>query len=629
MATVAQMEAALRKADAAGDAEAARVIAQAIKSERAKPATFGETAVDMARAVPGGVAKGTMGIVDMAALPTMVTNQGLSVAEQLSGQQIPRMPMPSQFVEDSIGGYYKPQTVGGEYAETAASFLPAAATPGSAITRLVGRVALPAVASETAGQLTKGTPYEPVARVGGALAGGGVGAVTRSIARPFVNATSEAERILTRSARGRGAQVAARAAEHEAADVPYSFLDITPHQTLRTARAAAGGLEGEASDHALSYVERLTANTQSMAGNAARRLTPQAGTVEEIDAGLETAQRAANRTNYGNIGSVRTNTDAISTLTDDYGRQAIAKALAGARANRDAALVAELERLQAAAAPGNAGRFPPRASGLALEEVRKAFNEMGAEFNASPVGRDRFVARGLFDRARSIDRSLEAEPAAAHARGVHADYASRRDALELGQLGARGMSDTDYVSQIGQLASRSPLARESAGAGYARSAEQNIRHPAPGSTGYLNRLRGDEQRSIQTETFGPQQANQFQTQIRLITERLTKARGVSPASGSQTAPRLAEAASLLDPGSAMTVHGLMRVVDAYRRHSVTPAIRAEMVRLATSEADARRLAAMIPRGMTTQSAFARALGQSVASGNAQTTPQNRFQPARP
>ena len=76
-------------------------------------------------------------------------------------------------VESVTGPLYKPQTTAGEYAQTAAEFLPGmAGGPGSVGSKLLSRVAAPALASETAGQLTKDTGAEPYARVGGALLGG-------------------------------------------------------------------------------------------------------------------------------------------------------------------------------------------------------------------------------------------------------------------------------------------------------------------------------------------------------------------------------------------------------------------------------------------------------------------------
>jgi len=78
-------------------------------------------------------------------------------------------------IEDNITGpLHVPQTTAGNFAHTAAEFV-----PGGAIGRIanVGRNALafgivPGIASEGAGQAFKGTAAEPIARVAGALVGG-------------------------------------------------------------------------------------------------------------------------------------------------------------------------------------------------------------------------------------------------------------------------------------------------------------------------------------------------------------------------------------------------------------------------------------------------------------------------
>lgn len=76
-------------------------------------------------------------------------------------------------IESVTGDFHKPQTTAGEYAQTAGEFAPAALGGGEGLmARLVKQVAAPAVASETAGQVTKGTAAEPYARVAGAVAGG-------------------------------------------------------------------------------------------------------------------------------------------------------------------------------------------------------------------------------------------------------------------------------------------------------------------------------------------------------------------------------------------------------------------------------------------------------------------------
>lgn len=73
-----------------------------------------------------------------------------------------------------------PKTVPGQYAETAGQFgLGAAALGAGELKQVPGAIAkyglLPGAASETAGQVTKGTPLEPYARVAGAVAGSSPG----------------------------------------------------------------------------------------------------------------------------------------------------------------------------------------------------------------------------------------------------------------------------------------------------------------------------------------------------------------------------------------------------------------------------------------------------------------------
>ncbi len=77
-------------------------------------------------------------------------------------------------VTDSlIGKAYEPQYRSGEYFRTAGEFLPAAVAGPGGVGRKVAMSTVPAVASESAGQLTHGTNLETAARVVGAVAGSG------------------------------------------------------------------------------------------------------------------------------------------------------------------------------------------------------------------------------------------------------------------------------------------------------------------------------------------------------------------------------------------------------------------------------------------------------------------------
>lgn len=72
---------------------------------------------------------------------------------------------------------YQPQSTAGEYARTVGEFAPAAAIGGLNPMNMLKNAVLPGVASEAGGQMTKGTKWEPYARIGGAIAGSGAGIV--------------------------------------------------------------------------------------------------------------------------------------------------------------------------------------------------------------------------------------------------------------------------------------------------------------------------------------------------------------------------------------------------------------------------------------------------------------------
>lgn len=74
--------------------------------------------------------------------------------------------------EAVIGEGYDPQTIPGEYSRTVGQFAPAAVMGPGGLARKTAMAVVPALASETAGQVTKGSEAEPYARLGGALIGG-------------------------------------------------------------------------------------------------------------------------------------------------------------------------------------------------------------------------------------------------------------------------------------------------------------------------------------------------------------------------------------------------------------------------------------------------------------------------
>jgi hypothetical protein len=191
MATLDELAVALRNADAAGDADAARALAGEITKMRgASPAAAEGSLGGAAKAGATGVAKGLIGI---AGGPADALSLGLRggdfVAKYLSGQDTSQPSAAKSIadtvrdaagsqtiqkkIEETTGEFYKPQNRGEKYTQTIGEFAPGAiAGPGGVLRRFVTQAVLPGAASEFAGQATEGTKWEPYARVAGAILGG-------------------------------------------------------------------------------------------------------------------------------------------------------------------------------------------------------------------------------------------------------------------------------------------------------------------------------------------------------------------------------------------------------------------------------------------------------------------------
>lgn len=163
-----------------------------------------DTAWDAVKSLGIGAAKGTLGVAGMAGDLTDLGAKGIEKAsnyvndrlglpryerpteQTLSGLVTGEAPKPKssvlnniptaaslqKAVESQTGEFYKPKTFAGEVAQTAGELVPGLiGGPETLAAKLATRVAIPAVASEAAGQLPgiKGTELEPWARFGAAL----------------------------------------------------------------------------------------------------------------------------------------------------------------------------------------------------------------------------------------------------------------------------------------------------------------------------------------------------------------------------------------------------------------------------------------------------------------------------
>jgi hypothetical protein len=226
-------------------------------------------------------------------LPNGVATRVLSNVIPGAGAVLPFAPTSETLehgVEHVAGPIYEPQTTAGKFARTAGEFLPAAALPGGGEAKVVERlgkmVLAPALASEAAGQLTEGTPLEPVARIAGAaLAPAAIGrlgsrSVRAAAAIPTSEAIGDAAEHGYKSVRDLGVQFKPEALSNLAGTVEQSLMrdGLRPSLARKTfdvlgdlrnppAGATADFADVAALRRVLGKVAALPDQTESMAAS--------------------------------------------------------------------------------------------------------------------------------------------------------------------------------------------------------------------------------------------------------------------------------------------------------------------------------------------------------------------------
>jgi hypothetical protein len=160
--------------------------------------------------------------------------------------------------------FYDPKTLAGSYTKTGAEFLPGmlAGGEGGLGARFARNVALPAIGSETAGQITKGTAAEPYARLAGALLSPGIETAARRAVTPL---PASAERqALAETLRNEGVPLTAG---QSSGSRPLQWMESALGDTPGSGGAAARVMENQA--------ENFTAAALRRAGIDANRATPE------------------------------------------------------------------------------------------------------------------------------------------------------------------------------------------------------------------------------------------------------------------------------------------------------------------------------------------------------------------
>jgi hypothetical protein len=395
------------------------------------PSRAKEVAMDVARAVPGGVQKGVVGLLGLPGtiedvtsalyrqtagrLSTGIRTGGDSFAAPSYEQQQARMGSPGRLtaspaeiapvVNNVIGKPYEPQTIPGQYAGTIAEFIPGMVLPGGTLWQRAMMAVAPAVVSETAGQATKGTAAEPYARLGGALAGGVAVAGGQMLARRAAN-------NVLRDAAGPGLN--RQAVDNAAAlmdDAAARGVTLTWDEALNQVTGGAVNLQG---------MRRVVDNTPGGSGVMTPMMAQRPGQVQAA-AGQAFDTIAPATTNPSAIGRAVGETaesavdgvrQAINTATDPLYAQAASARLSPQDFSRVQAVPGWAEASQAIRSNPQLARYvqgmPDDSVGF-VNEVKK-YLDNAAENARGPMNaqRNQQVAAGYGSDATTVRQAAEA-----------------------------------------------------------------------------------------------------------------------------------------------------------------------------------------------------------------------------
>lgn len=229
------------------------------------------TAMDVLKSGASGIARGAAQLAGLPGTISDAIDRGYdwmtgsdSSAKRAEIMGFEGNPLSGQKVQSAMsratGGAteYQPKTTAGEYAATAGEFLPGAAAFGGASAGNLAKFGLlPAAASETAGQATKGTAAEPYARTVAALAAPALPSMARRAITPNPITPERARLVSTMEREG----------------IPLTAGQKTGVESLKYKEAVRGGQA--AANIAEKQGEAFTKAILKRAGVNASRATPE------------------------------------------------------------------------------------------------------------------------------------------------------------------------------------------------------------------------------------------------------------------------------------------------------------------------------------------------------------------
>lgn len=244
----------------------------------ATPAEKPSTASDVARSAASGVGQGAIGMAGLVPDAANALRKGADwlifdrifgkrpeMTNSITGGNLSDLGTSASLkksAEGLLGKFYEPQTTAGQYAKTVGEFVPASMLGPGGIAPKLATAATAGLASEGAGQLTKGTSAEPWARLAGGLAGAFAPGLLSKAVTPLPIDAQRAKAVATLQNEG----------------IPLTAGQKTGSKPLQWAESALSDVPlagGKAKAIQEAQGEALTAAALKRAGTTANRATPE------------------------------------------------------------------------------------------------------------------------------------------------------------------------------------------------------------------------------------------------------------------------------------------------------------------------------------------------------------------
>jgi hypothetical protein len=543
------------------------------------------TGRDVALSAASGAGQGAGGVADVAMQMSPVglmdsTFKTLGMMDDVRRGKTPTVAPPySGFTSTMTKAGHHPETTAGEYARTFGQMLPNLAAPGGVVRRAVNWF-LPALASETAGQVARASGASPTGETVARAAGGLAGAGAASVRPPTMRAAATPVQTFGERARVDPAQMRARAGEMRAAGVQPTMADVVDDSGRGMIRAAANR-PTPARQAANDFSRNRTMNMPDRMSTQARRtVSADPRTPDQIRTEMAAQRRTNADAAFGAVrgDSVQLAPEGVEALRTDYGRAAIREA---ARRERDPTTRAALNRLAEDALDnpstpvtvGMADRVSRVLLGQAQEAARRGDNDLSTTLGG--LGRS---VRGP---------TAGASPGYADALEGYGADTRLQEAAGVGEDLMRRNTD-EFVDAAGRL---SPEERPLALAAARRAVERAAGENPSSAPGVARRLAdAPEQQARNAALMGPQ-ANHFQNAMREEARAVENAQAVAPRTGSSTFLNAADDGNLRQAAGAVgdLLRGRfgalgLRVYDAWRTRGMNDAQIEELVRTAIDPA---------------------------------------------